>query len=105
MDPLDVSVDERHQRCALEERRVLHTGHVAEGGVDVEVADHRVDYPAAREALRAAHDEDDAGAAVVQGCLRLGERQTVVRGADDERPVRQPALVKPVEDSPDSLVE
>ena len=105
VDPLDVAVDERHQRRTLKERRPRDARDLAERGVEVEVAHHRIDHPPAVEAARAAHDQHHPGSPVIEGGLRAGERQPVVRGADDQRPLREVGLVEAVQHRADPLVE
>lgn len=88
-----VALHEGHERPALQTVGRVDAGDVAQGGVEVEVGDHRVDPPAAGEPVRSAHEQHHADAPVEEGGLgpRVGE--AVVGGADDEGVVRDSAAV------------
>ncbi len=104
MEALDLSPHQRQQRGALQPVRVLGAGDVAEGRVDVEVADRRVDHLSRREA-GPADDHHHPDAAVEEGRLGAGEGDAVVGRADDDRVLDQAEVVQGVEDCADPLVE
>src|SRR3954453_15179635 len=78
---------------------------VAQGGVDVEVADHRVVDLSAGESARPAHEEHDAGAAVIERRLCAWEGEAVIRRADDQCSLGEAEVMQAVEHRAYSLVQ
>ena len=102
---VDVTADQREQRRALEPRRLVDAGDVADRRVQVEVAHQRVVDPPTGEAPGPPHDEHHADATVVHRRLRVREREAVVGREDHQRVVDDAVLVERVQHRADALVE
>jgi len=100
-----LTLDQRHQRLALEEAGWIDPGDLAQGRIDVELGDHQIDDLAAVEPVRPAHDHHHPDAAVEQGRLGLREGEAVVGGADDQGVVCESTHVEAVQHRTDALVQ
>ncbi len=100
-----VARDERNEGATLYVIGNGNARHLANGGKDVYVGDHRVDDLSATEGAGAAQEKHDPDTMIGEMALHAGKGDAMISRADDERVTGEAVAVEGIEDAADGSVE